>query len=85
MKLSTNESGPHCTQVANAAMILVMIPIFNSAIYPLLERCNLLTTSLQRVGLGFFFAALAFGVSGLLDLELEVERDISVDHQHCTA
>ena len=35
---------------------------------------NLLTTSLQRVGLGFFFAALAFGVSGLLDLELEVEN-----------
>ena len=66
---------PDNIQVANAAMILVMIPIFNSAIYPLLERCNLLTTSLQRVGLGFFFAALAFGVSGVLDLELEVERE----------
>ena len=61
-------------QVANAAMILVMIPIFNSAIYPLLARCHLLTTTLQRVGMGFFFAALAFGVSGLVDLELEVER-----------
>ena len=68
---------PDNIQVANAAMILIMIPIFNSAIYPLLERCNLLTTSLQRVGLGFFFAALAFGVSGLLDLELEVESVLS--------
>ena len=55
-------------------MILVMIPLFNSVIYPVLARCHLLTTSLQRVGLGFFFAALAFGVSGLVDLELEVER-----------
>ena len=64
---------PDNIQVANAALILIMIPIFNSAIYPLLGRCNLLTSSLQRVGLGFFFAALAFGVSGLVDLELEVE------------
>ena len=59
-------------QVANAIMILVMIPLFNTVIYPLCAKCNLLTTSLQRIGLGFFMAALAFGVSGILDLELEV-------------
>ena len=53
-------------------MILVMIPLFNTVIYPLCAKCNLLTTSLQRIGLGFFMAALAFGVSGILDLELEV-------------
>ena len=63
---------PDNIQVANAALILIMIPIFNSVVYPLAAKCNLLTTSLQRVGLGFFFAALAFGVSGLVDLELEV-------------
>ena len=63
---------PDNIQVANAALILIMIPIFNYAVYPLLGKFNLLTTSLQRVGLGFFFAALAFGVSGLVDLELEV-------------
>ena len=59
-------------QVANAIMILVMIPLFNTVIYPLCAKCNLLTTSLQRIGLGFFMAALAFGVSGVLDLQLEV-------------
>ena len=64
---------PDNIQVASGALSLIMIPIFNSVIYPLAAKCNLLTTSLQRVGLGFFFAALAFGVSGLVDLELEVE------------
>ena len=64
---------PDNIQVANAGLILILIPIFNSVVYPLAARCNFLTTSLQRVGLGFFFAALAFGVSGLVDLELEVE------------
>ena len=60
-------------QVANAVLILVMIPIFNSAIYPALARCNLLKTSLQRIGVGFFCAALAFFVSGFVDLQLEVK------------
>ena len=35
-------------------------------------KLNLLTTSLQRIGAGFFFAALAFIVSGIVDLQLEV-------------
>ena len=60
-------------QVANAVLILIMIPIFNSVIYPALARCNLLKTSLQRIGVGFFCAALAFFVSGFVDLQLEVE------------
>ena len=59
--------------MANAVLILVMIPIFNSAIYPALARCNLLKTSLQRIGVGFFCAALAFFVSGFVDLQLEVK------------
>ena len=60
-------------QVANAVLILIMIPIFNTAIYPALARCNLLKTSLQRIGVGFFCAALAFFVSGFVDLQLEVK------------
>jgi len=62
---------PDNIQVANAILILVMIPIFNSAIYPLLARCNLLKSNLQRIGVGFFCAALAFIVSGIVDLQLE--------------
>ena len=61
-----------CCQVANAALILIMVPFFNVAVYPLFAKCNLLKTSLQRIAVGFFCAALSFGVSGLLDLQLEV-------------
>jgi len=62
---------PDNIQVANAVLILVLIPLFNSVIYPVLAKCNLLKTSLQRIGVGFFCAALSFGVSGILDLQLE--------------
>merc|ERR1719427_976111 len=48
-----------------------MIPFFNSLIYPPLAKCNLLKTNLQRLGAGFFLAALAFAVSGIVDLQLE--------------
>ena len=60
-------------KVANAVLILILIPIFNSIIYPAFAKINLLKTPLQRIGVGFFMAALAFGVSGILDLQLEVD------------
>ena len=61
-----------------------MIPLFDGLVYPLLNRLNLLTTSLQvnsllnctctvsplqRIGAGFACAALAFAVSGIVDLQ----------------
>ena len=52
--------------------MLLFIPLFNYIIYPVLAKINLLQTSLQRIGVGFFMAALSFGVSGVIDLQLEV-------------
>ena len=59
-------------QVANSVIMLLFIPLFNYIIYPVLAKINLLQTSLQRIGVGFFMAALSFGVSGIIDLQLEV-------------
>ena len=53
--------------------MLLFIPLFNYIIYPVLAKINLLQTSLQRIGVGFFMAALSFGVSGIIDLQLEVK------------
>jgi len=53
-------------------MVLFLIPIFQSLIYPALGKCNLLTNSLQRMGLGGLLAALSFVVAGVVELHLEV-------------
>jgi len=62
---------PDNMQVANALMILIMVPIFTTLVYPFLGKCNLLKTNLQRIFAGFILAGLSFTVSGVLELQLE--------------
>ncbi|KAK7788795.1 hypothetical protein R5R35_010889 [Gryllus longicercus] len=62
---------PDQMQVVNPLLILIFIPIFESIIYPLLKKCNLLTKPLQRLGVGGVLAAIAFGISAIVELELE--------------
>ena len=63
---------PDQIQVANPVMILLFIPIFNFGVYPLLNKFGLLKSPLQKIVTGGFLAALAFVISGGLDLLLEV-------------
>ncbi|GLH14543.1 Peptide transporter family 1 [Gryllus bimaculatus] len=62
---------PDQMQVVNPLLILIFIPIFESIIYPLLKKCNLLTKPLQRLGVGGVLAAIAFGISAIVELQLE--------------
>lgn len=58
-------------QIANPLLILALVPVFESLVYPLFTKCGLLTP-LQRIGTGGILAALAFVVSGIVELNLEV-------------
>ena len=58
-------------QIANPLLILALVPVFESVVYPLFARCRLLTP-LQRIGTGGILAAVAFVVSGIVELNLEV-------------
>ncbi|XP_023320404.1 peptide transporter family 2 isoform X2 [Eurytemora carolleeae] len=62
---------PDQMQVANPVLILLLIPLFDVVIYPLLGKCNLLKTPLQRIVTGCFLVAVAFIVSGILELQLK--------------
>jgi len=57
-------------QIANPLLILALVPVFESVVYPLFARCRLLTP-LQRIGTGGILAAVAFVVSGIVELNLE--------------
>lgn len=52
---------PEQMQVVNPVLILIFIPIFTYYVYPLLAKCHLLVTPLQRMVCGGFLAAVAFG------------------------
>ncbi|CAG9821728.1 unnamed protein product [Phaedon cochleariae] len=62
---------PDQVQVVNPLLILAFIPLFTYSIYPMLARCGLLKTSLQRMTCGGFLAAVAFAVSAVVSIALE--------------
>jgi len=61
---------PDQMQVANPILILLLIPLFDQIIYPMLGKVGLLKTPLQRVVTGCFLCGLSFVISGVLELEL---------------
>ncbi|TRY69566.1 hypothetical protein TCAL_07633 [Tigriopus californicus] len=62
---------PDQMQVINAVLILIFIPIFDKIIYPLFARCNMLKSPLQKIVTGGCLLAVAFVISGVVELILE--------------
>jgi solute carrier family 15 oligopeptide transporter 1 len=67
---------PDQLQVINPLMVLAFIPLFDRGIYPLLAKFGLLKKPLQRLTMGGIFAGIAFVVSGMVELSLEVMGSI---------
>ena len=63
---------PDQFQIANPLLIIALVPIFDSVIYPFLSKCGLVLTPLKRMSIGGLLAALAFVVSGAVELLIEV-------------
>nr|CAH7727461.1 unnamed protein product [Callosobruchus chinensis] len=62
---------PDQMQVVNPLLILVFIPIFTYGVYPVLAKCRLLTTPLQKMTCGGLLTAVAFALSAILSVQLE--------------
>lgn len=61
---------PDQMQVANPLLILTFIPLFNTIVYPILAKVGL-RSPLQKLCTGGILAAVAFIVSGIVELKLE--------------
>jgi POT family proton-dependent oligopeptide transporter len=57
-------------QAVNPAMILILVPIFAYAVYPVLERKYGLT-ALGRVSIGMFVTILAFSISAGIEMQID--------------
>lgn len=69
-------------QVVNPLLILVFIPIFEVAIYPLMTWCRLIRKPLHKMIWGGLLAAAAFGVSGLVELQLVKTYPVALSAGH---
>ncbi|XP_048760879.2 solute carrier family 15 member 4-like isoform X2 [Ostrea edulis] len=54
--------------VFNTIIILILIPIMDKLIYPLMAKYNRSPTHLQRIGFGFILSALSVLVAGILEI-----------------
>ncbi|KAM9334134.1 solute carrier family 15 member 1b [Symphorus nematophorus] len=62
---------PEQMQTVNPILILVLVPIMDSLIYPLFAKCKLNFSPLKRMTVGMFLAALAFIAAGLVQLQVD--------------
>ncbi|CAI6010543.1 unnamed protein product [Closterium sp. NIES-65] len=62
---------PDQMQTMNAALILVMIPLFDQVIYPSCERLGVSIRPIRRMATGMTLGALSFALSGLLQIWIE--------------
>ncbi|XP_041637847.1 solute carrier family 15 member 1-like [Cheilinus undulatus] len=62
---------PDQMQTVNPILILVLVPIMDSIIYPLIAKCNLNFTPLKRMTVGMFLAALAFIAAALVQIQID--------------
>uniref|UniRef100_A0A8C6KX48 Solute carrier family 15 member 1 n=1 Tax=Nothobranchius furzeri TaxID=105023 RepID=A0A8C6KX48_NOTFU len=58
-------------QTVNPILILVLVPIMDSIVYPLISKCKLNFTPLRRMTVGMFFAAVAFVAAALVQLQID--------------
>ncbi|CAB3993303.1 solute carrier family 15 member 1-like isoform X2, partial [Paramuricea clavata] len=62
---------PDQMQALNPIFILVLIPIFERIIYPILRKCGFALRPLQRMCIGMFLASVSFLLAAVLQLEIQ--------------
>jgi len=70
---------PDQMQVFNPVLVMIMIPVFEIAIYPALRACKVPTTPLARMIGGMTLVALSFVVCGIVEAAMEGKFEIWKD------
>uniref|UniRef100_A0A4W3H066 Solute carrier family 15 member 1b n=1 Tax=Callorhinchus milii TaxID=7868 RepID=A0A4W3H066_CALMI len=59
----------------NPILILIMVPIFDIVIYPLINKCKINFSPLRKITVGMLIAGLAFVVAALLQIQIDCTSD----------
>ncbi|XP_026231510.1 solute carrier family 15 member 1 [Anabas testudineus] len=62
---------PDQMQTVNPILILTLVPIMDSIIYPLIKKCGFNFTPLKRMTVGMIMAAIAFVCAALVQMEID--------------
>ncbi|NXG43874.1 S15A1 protein, partial [Psilopogon haemacephalus] len=62
---------PDQMQTVNAILIVIMVPIFDTVIYPLIKKCKINFTPLRKITVGMFLASMAFVAAALVQVQID--------------
>ncbi|EHH58675.1 hypothetical protein EGM_08584 [Macaca fascicularis] len=79
------EIQPDQMQTVNAILIVIMVPIFDAVLYPLIAKCGLNFTSLKKMTVGMFLASLAFVVAAIVQVEIDTNAYMTFDVNKLTS
>lgn len=69
---------PSQIQTVNAVFLLILIPVFNYVIYPLVEKIGIKLTSLRKIGAGLFITGFSFVIIAMLQKQIDAGLHPSV-------
>ncbi|XP_022358396.1 solute carrier family 15 member 1 [Enhydra lutris kenyoni] len=70
-KIGAIEIQPDQMQTVNAILIVIMVPIMDAVVYPLIAKCGLNFTSLKKMTVGMFLASMAFVVAAIVQVDID--------------
>ncbi|XP_042665969.1 solute carrier family 15 member 1 [Centrocercus urophasianus] len=62
---------PDQMQTVNPILIIIMVPIVDAVIYPLIQKCKINFTPLRKITVGMFLAGLAFVAAALVQVQID--------------
>jgi POT family proton-dependent oligopeptide transporter len=69
---------PSQIQTVNAIFLLLLIPVFNYIVYPLVEKMGIKLTSLRKIGAGLVITGFSFVIIALIQTRIEAGGHPSV-------
>ncbi|XP_006100697.1 solute carrier family 15 member 1 [Myotis lucifugus] len=70
-KIGLLDIQPDQMQTVNAILIVVMVPIVDAVVYPLIAKCGFNFTPLKKMTVGMFLASMSFVVAAFVQLEID--------------
>nr|XP_009942980.1 PREDICTED: solute carrier family 15 member 1 [Opisthocomus hoazin] len=59
------------TMTVNPILIIIMVPVVDAVIYPLIKKCKINFTPLRKITVGMFLASLAFVAAALVQVQID--------------
>lgn len=70
-KIGLLDIQPDQMQTVNAILIVVMVPIVDAVVYPLIAKCGFNFTPLKKMTVGMFLASMSFVVAAVVQVEID--------------